>query len=118
MSESRDDLELAEEAFAFLQGVLPDNISISNKSKIPNLTADQAWTVLWYLGNQYWQVPDTIERCDVCGDLFDSNKEGGYTDSGPPYHFCAAHDYLRPHDPDCCCPDCEEAREALKEEPS
>jgi len=55
---------------------------------VPQLTADQAWTVIWYLGNQYWQVPDFIERCDVCGDLFDSEQEGGYHEEGPPYHYC------------------------------
>lgn len=53
------------------------------------MTADQAWTVIWFLGNEYWQVPDFIERCDMCGDLYDSNNEGACLDYGePPYHFC------------------------------
>ncbi len=108
MTDKPSNLERMEEVFAFLQGQMPDTIHIENKSKIPNLTPDQAWTVLWYLGNEYWQVPDYIERCDVCGDLFDSESGGGYTENGPPYHFCDGCDHLRPHHEDCPCQDCEE----------
>ena len=83
-----DDLKMTEELFAFLQGDIPDTIRII-KEEVPKLSADQAWTVIWYLGNLYWQVTDYIERCDVCGSLYDSNKEGDCLDCGkPPYHFC------------------------------
>ena len=98
---AEDDLTKAEELFAFLQGDIPDGYKIAAEH-IPRLTADQAWTVIWYLGNQYWRVPDTIERCDVCGELFDSNCEGGYTEEGPPYHFCEACDHLRPVEQEDC----------------
>lgn len=82
------DLERAQQLFGFLQGVVPEGHKIAKKN-CPKLTPDQAWTVIWYLGNQYWEVPDFIERCDVCGDLFDSNREGATLDYGKgPYHFC------------------------------
>jgi len=84
----RDELERTEELFRFLQGQIPEGYKIA-KSHIPKLTADQAWTVIWFLGNQYWEVPDFIERCGVCGDLYDSQSEGECLDFGKaPYHFC------------------------------
>lgn len=86
--EKPDDLERTEELFRFLQGTTPEGYKIK-RSQLPKLTADQAWTVIWYLGNQYWQVTDHIERCCVCGDLYDSHRSGECLDFGsPPYHFC------------------------------
>jgi hypothetical protein len=84
----KTDLEKTEELFAFLQGEVPDGFKIAD-DYIPRLTAEQAWTAIWYLGEQHWQVPDHISRCGVCGVLFDSNREGGCLDYGDaPYHFC------------------------------
>lgn len=65
------DLEKTQELFAFLQGKIPDGYKIKQCHR-PNLSPDEAWTVIWYLGNLYWQVPDHIERCGVCGNLYDS----------------------------------------------
>ena len=86
--EKSTELERTQELFEFLRGTVPDDCKIEY-SHVPKLSPDQAWTVIWYLGNQYWQVPDFIERCDVCGDLFDSEREGECLDYGEaPYHFC------------------------------
>lgn len=89
MSEANDkDLERTEELFAFLQGTVPDRCIIA-RGHVPKLTADQAWTVIWYLGNQYWQVTDRVERCDVCGFLYHAWQEGHCLDYGrKPYFFC------------------------------
>ncbi len=88
MSEPRSDLERTEELFAFLQGTKPEGYKIS-RGHMPKLTADQAWTVIWYLGNQYWQVTDHVERCDVCGTVYDVHEEGDCLDyGGLPYMFC------------------------------
>ena len=80
-------LDRVQELFDFLQGVVPDGHEIAAEL-VPHLSPDQAWTVVWFLGNCYWQIPDHIERCDVCGELFDSHAAGGYVEDGPPYHFC------------------------------
>jgi len=87
MSE-RTDLERAVELFEFLQGTVPANYVI-DPDHVPRLTADQAWTMIWYLGNQFWQVPNHVERCDVCGELYNSEAEGDCLDYGDsPYQFC------------------------------
>lgn len=87
-TEKRSDLEHMQELFGFLQGVVPEGYRIP-RAHVPKLTPDQAWTVCWYLGNQYHQLSDYISRCDVCGDLYDSNSEGDCLDFGKaPYHFC------------------------------
>lgn len=87
-NDERDALEMTEELFAFLQGDVPETIHLGC-DKVPKLSADQAWSVIWYLGNLYWKVTDYIERCDVCGTLYDSNREGACLDYGhAPYHFC------------------------------
>ena len=89
MSEQNDkDLKLTEELFEFLQGKMPEGTKVPRKER-PKLTADQAWTVIWYLGNQYWQVTDRVERCEVCGELFHTWQGGGCLEYGKaPYHFC------------------------------
>lgn len=84
------DLERTEELFGFLQGVIPEGYRIES-SRVPRLGAEQAWTVIWYLGNLDWQVTDHIERCGVCGCIYDSKCEGTCLDfGGPPYNFCDA----------------------------
>jgi len=89
MSQENDkDLKRTQELFDFLQGKMPDGTFVTRKHR-PKLTPDQAWTVIWYLGNQYWQVTDRVERCDVCGDLFHTWQGGDCLDYGKaPYHFC------------------------------
>ena len=85
---NRSDLDRTEELFRFLQGEVPEGYKIPPEDA-PKLTAEQAWTVIWYLANQYWQVTDHIEQCDVCGNLYDSDCEGDCLDYGDvPYAFC------------------------------
>ncbi len=81
-------LERTEELFDFLQGAVPEGYQIA-LDHVPKLTEEQAWTVIWYLGNLYWQVKDHIKRCAVCGDLYDTEDGGDCLDYGKrPYHFC------------------------------
>lgn len=86
----RTDMEKIQELFGFLQGVIPEGYKIPRKSRL-KLTAEQAMTVIWYIQNLHWQLPDNIERCDVCGDLYDSHAEGDCLDYGKaPYNFCGS----------------------------
>jgi hypothetical protein len=80
------ELEKTQELFNFLQGEVPESCKI-DEAHIPKLTPEQAWTVIWYLGNQYWQVRDYIERCDICGDLYNSEESGDCLDFGDAHTF-------------------------------
>lgn len=72
--------ELGEEGYVqqlydFLQGKYhPTDI---NDDK-PNLTADQAWHVIYCLQEHFGVLDDRFERCRKCGDIYDS-YEGGTT---------------------------------------
>lgn len=82
------DREMTEELFEFLKGNVPEG-TIIEESHIPRLTDDQAWTVIWFLGNLYWQVTDHIERCEVCGRIYNTWCEGETNDHPPgPVSVC------------------------------
>jgi len=86
--ENDKELERTNNLFRFLQGIMPDGYSV-RKRTVPKLSAEQAWTVIWYLQNQYWQPDDAIKRCDICGDLYHSWQEGRCLDYGKaPCFFC------------------------------
>ena len=88
MSTNLNDLDRANELFAFLQGDVPKGFVLHN---VPKLDAPTAATVLYVLSEHFkgWFVPDSIERCDVCGDLYDSDEGGKMLNFGEkPYYFC------------------------------
>lgn len=80
-------LEQIDELNIFLQGKgLPNGIKIKKKHR-PKLTEDQAWSVIWFFQEHLRVLPDVYEKCDVCGDLYDS-EEGGTYQEKKPYHRC------------------------------
>lgn len=86
--EKEDELTFTERVFNFLQGTLPEGTFVPKK-EIPKLTPDQAWTVIWFLGNERREISDHVERCEVCGSLYDSWNAGDTLDYGKsPYSFC------------------------------
>ena len=81
-------LDQVDELNIFLQGKgLPDGIELKPKKTIPKLTEDQAWSVIWFLQEHLRVLPDVYEKCDVCGDLYNS-EEGGMYQEKKPYHRC------------------------------
>ena len=81
-------MDTIKQLFGFLQGEVPEGYEIKD-SHVPHLSPDQAWTVVWYMQELHYQLSDAIERCDVCGELFDTDSEGAYLDYGDaPYLFC------------------------------
>jgi len=85
--------EVVEQLYEFLQGTVPAGYRIVPE-RVPKLTADQAWTVILYVQELRLQLSDEIDRCDVCGDIYDSRAEGTCLDYGDsPYHFCGACEY-------------------------
>jgi hypothetical protein len=84
------DRKNTEELFSFLQGEVQEGHVIV-PAHMPKLTPEQAATVIWFLGNQDWQVTDHVERCEVCGDWYNEWSAGECLDFGhAPYHFCGS----------------------------
>ncbi|MCQ9638626.1 hypothetical protein MP478_04425 [Chryseobacterium sp. WG14] len=89
------DIEWVEEFYNFLQGKMPQSIELKTP---PDLTTDQAFSIVWYLQEHFPLLPDNIEQCDNCKTLFDSFLEGHYSEEGNEigHHFCSACDHLAP----------------------
>ena len=73
----KSSLELLNEFFMFLQGECPDAISVR---EMPKLNSQQAFSVIYYLQEHLPVFPDTIEKCDRCGELFDLFYSGTHCD--------------------------------------
>jgi len=77
------DLEWIREFYEFMQGENPDSI----KTRSLDISKSDAFLIIWYLQEHFPVLPDNIEKCDSCSELFDSNSEGYYSeDRGT--HFC------------------------------
>ena len=92
------DLEWIEEFYEFLQGEIPENISLLRGYR-PKMTAKKAFTIIWYLQEHLSILPDTIEKCDVCNGLYDSGEEGIYWETKRK-HYCGGCDHLVPNNYD------------------
>lgn len=68
-----------EEFFEMLKGgSLPNGIAMENQ---PELNHEQAFSVIWFLQEHFKVLPDHIEMCVLCKDLFDAHCGGNYIDS-------------------------------------
>ena len=74
------------ELFEFLQGNNPDNI-LMGKRNHPKMNREKAFKVIWFLQEHLRILPDTIEMCSVCKDLYDTWQEGFYDDKKYK-HYC------------------------------
>lgn len=70
-------IQWVDEFYDFLKGDLPEGISMDDQ---PKLTESQAYGVIWYLQEHFSILPDNIDKCDVCGCLFDRDSGGWYTE--------------------------------------
>jgi len=87
-----DDEQFITEFYEFLQGKIPEAITIPESSQV-RLTEKQAFIVIWYLQEHLRILPDHIERCDNCGDLYDTHSSGTYCEAHRK-HYCGGCDYL------------------------
>lgn len=78
-NDNRDwsDLEWVQEFYSFLQGEVPGGLHFS-RGHAPNLSQKKAFSIIWYLQEHFPIIPDRIEKCDVCGQLFDIYAQGHY----------------------------------------
>ncbi|KKL03962.1 hypothetical protein LCGC14_2620850 [marine sediment metagenome] len=71
-------VEKVNELFEFLTDEkIPEGVCIKSR---PKLSPNKAWSLIWFLQEVTHCLPDHIERCDVCGELYDSNAEGYWLD--------------------------------------
>ena len=82
------DLEWIQEFHDFLQGNIPETITLSDESKV-KLTPEQANSVIWYLQEHFPVFPDSIDMCDDCKQMYDSYSEGCYYEIEGK-HYCGA----------------------------
>lgn len=67
-------LEETDEFYDWLQGKSQPDGFIFRAA--PELTPEQAFSIIYYLQEKLFLIPDTYERCDNCGCLYDSDEEG------------------------------------------
>lgn len=80
-------IEQVQEIYDMLTGrALPEGISLG-RGNAPKLTEKKAFAVIWFLQEHLRILPDHIERCDECGDLFDTHRQGDY-DEKSGKHWC------------------------------
>lgn len=81
------DIEKVREFYRFLTGEeMPEKISMG-RGHAPKMSEKKAFSIIWYLQEYLSVFPDTIERCNSCGELYDSNREGIYWETKGK-HFC------------------------------
>lgn len=75
-----EELEKTEIIYDFLMTAeLPEGF-ISEVADFPKMTADQAFLVIYILQESCGFIPESIEKCDACDELFDSDSSGFYLD--------------------------------------
>ena len=67
--------EQLQEFHEFLKGKVPEGWNIK-KSKMPKLTPDQAFEVIYYLQEELQVFPDDFELCHACKQIFSRNDGG------------------------------------------
>jgi len=97
----RTDINWVNEFYEFLQGNCPDCIKLTSHNQ-PKLTEKKSFAIIWYLQEHMRILPDHIERCDICGELFDTWQEGIHWESKG-RHYCGGCDYLVPENYDNIC---------------
>lgn len=81
------DLEWVEELFEFLQGDVPEEKTLAPGHRV-KLTADQAYSIIWFLQERFPLLPDQIEKCDTCDNLYDSYSQGHHSELTGKFYCC------------------------------
>ena len=83
------DLDKVDEFYRFLTGeITPESLSFI-RGHAPKMTEKKAFTIIWYLQEYLAILPDNIERCSECGDLYNCNSEGLYWETKGK-HYCGS----------------------------
>ena len=88
------DIEWINEFYDFLQGFEPHGMILPRGHK-PKMSAKKAFSIIWYLQEQFPILPDRIEKCSNCDCLYDTWSEGLYWETKNKF-FCGNCSYLVP----------------------
>ncbi len=65
-------LEQVEELYDMLKGEkLPEEYYML---KLPKLSADVAFSVIWFIQERLQIIPDKYEKCEACDEIYDSEE--------------------------------------------
>lgn len=90
--------EWINEFYEFLQGKQLEGMTVGVQRQ-PRLTQKKAFTIIWYLQEHLRVLPDHVERCNNCGELFDTHSDGIYWESKGK-HYCGGCTHLVPENYD------------------
>lgn len=93
---SKIDLESINRFYEFLQGEKPEGMKLLSQ---PKMTPKQAFSIIYFLQENLYIFPDTIEKCSVCNKLYDTDSEGIYWESKGKF-YCGSCVYLVPENYD------------------
>jgi len=62
--------------YKYLQGTLPKGVECF----APKLSEEDAFSVIWFLQECIGCLPSKYERCDDCGDIYNSEAEGHHSE--------------------------------------
>jgi hypothetical protein len=83
--------EKTEEFYNFLQGEIPKSISIEKENDKIKLDKEKAFLIIWYLQEHYRIIPDNIEKCNECSELFNIHSQGGFCEKFKIFYCCSEH---------------------------
>lgn len=93
------DLGRINEFYRFLTGEsIPESISMGRNNK-PKMSEKKAFAIIWFLQEHLSVFPDNIERCNTCGELYDTHSEGIYWETKGKF-YCGVCCHLVPQNYD------------------
>ena len=78
-------IETVEELYSFLQGNIPEGLTLV---AAPKLSKEQAFSIIYYLQEVAQLLPEKYEKCKICGRIYDSENEGQFIDEDTEGNYC------------------------------
>lgn len=93
MSVELTDVESVDKFHSFLMGGKPPEGFVLKQR--PKLTARKAFAIIYVLQEHFHAIPDSFEMCSHCTRIYDSEREGHYSEQHP-HHWCGNCEHLAP----------------------
>lgn len=90
------DLDKVVEFYEFLQGNSPK--CINDGKPLIKLSKNKAFNIIWYLQEHFSIIPDHIEKCSICGDLYGRCSAGYYSEKKGKFYCGSCDSYYNNED--------------------